>query len=82
MKINLNDIIRVKLTDHGKDIYFHQNDDLIKRGVRINRSMPKEDADGYTKFQLWHFMELYGSYIGMAKENVILPLDIYIGESE
>jgi hypothetical protein len=81
-KINLNDTIRIKLTDLGKDIYYHQHDELNEylktKGVSpFEPKMPKVDADGFTSMQLWCFIELYRSHIGMTKPNVIEPLDIY-----
>ena len=78
MRLNLNDNIKVKLTEHGKDIYYHQYDRLNNAfGKQLCKpSMPKVDEDGYTTFQLWCFMELYGVHIGMALPNVIEPLDI------
>lgn len=80
MTINLNDSVKVKLTDHGKDIYFHQYDELnehIKRsgGKLIEPKMPRVDAEGYTSFQLWHLMELYGPHIHMCSP---LPFDVNI----
>lgn len=78
VRINLNEVIKVKLTDLGKDIYYHQFDELNRRRGRIviEPFFPKEDAEGYTKFQLWEFMEIYGKHIGMAQPNVIKPLEI------
>lgn len=78
MRLNLNDSIRVKLTEHGKDIYYHQYDRLNNAfGKQLCKpSMPKVDEDGYTTFQLWCFMELYGVHMGMTLPNVIEPLDI------
>lgn len=78
VRINLNEPIKVKLTDLGKEIYYHQYDELNRTvgWIVCNPSFPKEDADGYTEFQLWHFMELYGHHIGMAKPGVIKPLEI------
>ena len=77
-KINLNETIKVKLTPYGAEIYYKQFDELNKqRGREICKPhMPRIDKDGYTEFQLWHFMELYGAHIGMCKQNVIKPLDI------
>lgn len=78
MRLNLNDNIKVKLTEHGKDIYYHQYDRtnlLLGREV-CKPSYPKVDEDGYTTFQLWCFMELYGIHMGMTLPNVIEPLDI------
>lgn len=77
-KINLNETIKVKLTPYGAEIYYKQFDELNKqRGRGICKPhMPRIDKDGYTEFQLWHFIELYGQHIGMCKQNVIKPLDI------
>ena len=77
-KINLNEIIKVKLTPLGAEIYYKQFDELNKQCGReiCKPQMPRIDKDGYTEFQLWHFMELYGAHIGMCKPNVIEPLDI------
>ena len=77
-KINLNETIKVKLTPLGAEIYYKQFDELNKQYEReiCKPQMPQIDKDGYTEFQLWHFIELYGHHIGMCKPNVIEPLDI------
>lgn len=77
-KINLNEIVKVKLTPYGAEIYYKQFDEVNKQyGKEICKPhMPRIDKDGYTEFQLWHFIELYGQHIGMCKQNVIEPLDI------
>lgn len=78
-KINLNDTIYVKLTDYGKDIYYHLYDELnnyIGREI-IKPHFPEEDEYGYSKFQLWNFMKIYGPYIDITGKNVIEPLNIY-----
>lgn len=77
-KINLNEKIKVKLTPYGTEIYYKQFDELNKQYEReiCKPHMPQIDKDGYTEFQLWHFIELYGQHIGMCKPNVIEPLDI------
>ena len=85
MTINLNDFVKVKLTDLGKDIYYHRfdqvNEYIKKRGGNlITPHMPKVDSEGKTKIQLWDFIELYGDYIGMAKPNVIEPLDLEVDQ--
>ena len=80
--INLNEPIKVKLTDWGKEIYYHRYDrinQIVGREV-CKPSFPKEDENGYTEFQLWCFIELYGMHMGMALPNVIEPLEIIYGE--
>lgn len=84
-KINLNETIKVKLTPYGAEIYYKQFDELNKQYDReiCKPQMPQIDKDGYTEFQLWNFIELYGQHIGMCKPNVIEPLDIvYCGSSK
>lgn len=80
-RINLNDNIKVKLTEYGKNIYRSQFDDLnrtLKRkGVPLcSRPEPDIDAEGYTKMQMWCFMELFGPHIGLGKQNFIEPLEV------
>lgn len=78
IRINLNEPIKVKLTDWGKEIYYHQYDRInqIVGREACKPSFPKEDENGYTEFQLWCFMELYGECMGMTLPNVIEPLEI------
>lgn len=78
VRINLNEFVKVRLTDLGKDIFYHQYDGLNQRCGRIicKPVFPKEDAEGYTKFQLWNFIEIYGEYFGVTKPNVVKPLEI------
>ena len=78
IRINLNEPIKVKLTDWGKEIYYHQYDrtnQIVGREI-CKPKFPKEDENGYTEFQLWCFMELYGEHMGMTLPNVIEPLEI------
>lgn len=82
VKVNLNGYIKVRLTDEGKDIYYHQYDHIneIAGQEAIKPSYPEVDEDGYTRFQLWRFMALYGEHIKVGKPNVILPTEmIYEG---
>ena len=82
IRINLNEWIKVKLTDLGKEIYYHQYDELNKAYGRemLKPNFPSEDEDGYTRFQLWKFIQLYGSHIGIGTPNVIDPIDIVFEE--
>ena len=81
IRINLNEPVKVKLTDWGKEIYYHQYDRINQIAGReiCKPKFPKEDENGYTEFQLWCFIELYGEHIGMALQNVIEPLEIIYG---
>ena len=78
IRINLNEPIKVKLTDWGKEIYYHQYDRTNQIAGReiCKPRFPREDENGYTEFQLWCFIELYGVHMGMTLPNVIEPLEI------
>lgn len=83
IRINLNEPVKVKLTDWGKEIYYHKFDSLNEFvGIQICKPrFPKEDEDGYTEFQLWDFMNIYGQYMSMGAPNVIKPSEIVYKEN-
>lgn len=85
-KLNLNDSVKVKLTPLGAEIYFHQFDELNKvlsaKGAKlVTPHMTKIDEDGYTSFQLWDFIHLYGEYINIGNQNVITDMNFYIPDN-
>lgn len=75
LEISVNQNVKVKLTEYGRYIYYHQYDELNQQegGIAILPSYPKVDEKGYTKFQLWTLMKLYGEY--MCSGNQELPFD-------
>ena len=86
-QLNLNCIIKVKLSDYGKEIFYHRYDDVNKFIVKnggdpIKPSFPKVDDEGYTEFQLWQFMNLYGKHMVMGAPDVLEHLNIYIDEED
>lgn len=74
MKHNLNDTIRVKLTDYGKKIYTEELERTNRYFGRrvIENTSPIVDADRYSTFQLWSFMNTFGSYLYMANTEIII----------
>lgn len=85
-KLNLNDIIKVKLTPLGVHIFYHRYDELNNRIVKnggqpLEPRMPRIDKDGFTEFQLWDFISLYGSYFRIGTlDQPIKDLNIYIDD--
>ena len=78
---NLNLGIKVKLSDKGKDIFYHRHDYLIEKGCKVKPYFPKVDDDGYTYFQMWQFFELYGKYMtfgASCAEGTLETLDVLI----
>lgn len=60
--VNINEYIKVKLTDRGKEIYRNHYHDVD------NEYVPTLDVDeeGFCKFQLWKFMQIFGEYFCMG----------------
>ena len=80
MTINLNDRIKVRLTAYGKLVYFNHYDSVNRNLERtiIKNCEAKVDDDGYTEFQLWDFINIFGNYIGLAKQSVIEPIEFEV----
>lgn len=60
--VNLNEYIKVKLTDEGKEIYrnyYHYIDDEHVPTLDV-------DEEGFCKFQLWEFMHIFGEHFRMC----------------
>ena len=86
-KLNWNSVVKVKLTEYGKEIYRSQYDALNERQearghCTYDRPEPVEDKDGFVSFQLWCFMQLYGLHIGMAMPPVVTEINFYIDDGE
>ncbi len=84
IEYNINNHVRVKLTDKGKDIYYHQHDEHNKRmgeyGMDpIKPSYPKINKDGYYETQMHQLMYVFGESLSMGS---VLPFDsnVYIEE--
>lgn len=68
IEFNLNQSVKVKLNQDGRQ---HLKE-------KISYEMP-EDKNGYTTFQMWHFMEIFGevTHLGMNQlynNNILLDL--------
>ena len=69
MKFNINDSVRVRLTDHGRAILLQAQLDNLERGRPACLSaLPTEDADGWSKWQLWDLMQTFGNWMGVGKK--------------
>lgn len=83
--ININDYIKVKLTDKGKDIYYdyyvnyYQEEDYIYKNTACEA---KVDINGYTKMQLHEFMQIFGNRIPFGYNDIFENNNIIIGEEE
>jgi hypothetical protein len=67
MKIDINDSVKVKLNDFGKEIHRNNWEDFYKR-TKQEYIGPKVDADGYSVLQLWCLMREYGPYLSLGSQ--------------
>ena len=82
---NINECIKVKLSQKGKLIYLeHQieiqkkfNRDRIKIDVPLNVEV---DSEGFSTFLLWKFMEISGSHMYCGAEPIIEECILYLPE--
>ena len=72
LEFNINEIIKVKLYDKGYQVLVDNHNSylgIIKSFDRRDIDYYKSQADenGYTEFQMWGFMNIFGKYIQLGK---------------
>jgi len=82
LRFNINDYVRVRLTDHGRQVHRQSHHDFW---TSIGRPVPeyhppREDESGWSRWQLWQLMEAFGDHIGISLPNCF-DLTIEIDES-
>jgi hypothetical protein len=68
---NINETVKVRLTEYGKKLHKQQWVDFWSSIGRLNENPyapPQEDENGYVKFQMWDLMEKFGNHCGLCKE--------------
>lgn len=86
-KFNINDFIKVRLTNFGKDVYREYYESVTNEYNKFwgyTLKMPELDTDpnGFTKFQLWDFMRIFGKSFGPGIPNIIEDISIYLEEDD
>jgi len=73
MKFNINEKVRVKLTEHGKALHREYHAKFLAHlGQKApDYTPPKEDAEGWSEWQLWVLMQEFGPHMGLGFRTVI-----------
>jgi hypothetical protein len=76
IKFNINNEVKVKITDIGYDIWLAYENKFTQYLptypiTTIEELKAKADKDGYTEFQMWDMMSIFGSHMKMGFENPI-----------
>ena len=77
MKFNINETVLVKLTDYGREIWRTSN-------LSLNLPPPTpvaEDREGWSSWQMWLLMEVFGPYIHMGATSLPFEPTIRIPSS-
>lgn len=77
MLFNINESVKVKLNDHGREILQRQHENLYRSipGKRRAYTPRSTDADGWSTWQLWDLMNTFGPYVGLGMS---VPFDTEI----
>lgn len=71
-EFNLNNKVRVKLTDHGRAVLEVEHSKFWREAGRtMPYTPPKEDADGWSEWQLWQLMSTLGGHLGLGFAKVM-----------
>ncbi len=89
MLLNMNQNVKVKLTQVGRDILREQHFKLCEDASLVSEKFPYTepniDSDGYTQFQLWILMKTFGPHLHLGINTgpgFPFEMDIYISPDE
>lgn len=81
-EFNINCCVKVRLTDLGRKIHREAHDDLVRQYPKAGAYRPpEEDADGWSKWQMWCLMQEFGPHISLGMHQPI-EAGILIEQSE
>ena len=76
-RFNINDYVKVKLTAHGYNVHEMHYKKYLGANYNEKYYAPAVDREGFTKYQLWEFMNIFGEYMFNGSEQVIEDNLIY-----
>ncbi len=71
MLLNINEKVKVKLTDRGHEILKEQHDVFYKKYPDMpprEYAKPPEDSLGWSTWQIWLLMNTFGEYMTISGE--------------
>lgn len=84
--VNMNDMVQVKMTDYGWELYMEEINPIRVRFKSVPYTLEsikqeKEDAEGYSKWQLWTLFRHFGEHINLGARSPF-GMDIRIVEEK
>lgn len=81
MNFNINNNIKVKLTEHGKNILKKQHEELYQYSCASNyrQYVPiTEDENGFSTWQMWSLFETFKEHIHLSAYPLPFETEIII----
>lgn len=68
IEFNMNQYVRVRLTEYGRSLHRQDYDEFVRRFGKppFKYKPPVEDADGWSEWQLWQLMNIFGQHVQMG----------------
>ena len=79
MKFNINDKVKIRLTDYGRECLLENAKEVKEYFPDYEHLQKVEDIDGWSEWQLWHVMQEFGKHIYLGGE-VPFETTIMIGD--
>lgn len=83
--LNLNAIVKVKLTEQGMKWHYQNHVDFwekVGRPAPYEYSLPLIKEDGFYYTELWHLMQIFGKYLMNGGGIPFEDLQIVVPEKE
>lgn len=76
---NINEMVRVRLTDFGREIHKQQYETIFRDHLDdLPYESIVEDPNGWSEWQLWDLMRTYGPYMSMGSPKLVFETNIEI----
>jgi hypothetical protein len=72
IEINLNDAVKVRLTEYGKECLSADNERMREQYPNWTNLPVKYDSNGWSEWNLWTLFKIFGSCIDMSND---IPFD-------
>ena len=80
MKININDDVKVRLTNDGRSYLLGYGEAFYSDYPATFAKLMLRDSDGYVTMQLWKLMEIFGKYMWHGAKQMFVNNEILISD--
>ena len=78
IKFNLNETVKVKLTAKGRNILVKHHNRFLETTKEEVKKMHPSDEEGYTEFQMWTLMQIFGNNVYMGQLEYPFDMNMII----